>query len=74
MDLVLYKGTLQNSEVSFGLMKSKKSLAFEKDGKYLFPRDKQKQIIELSDDVDYKGYWESVGYSNSGDLDESFIE
>ncbi len=52
MDLVLYKGTLQNSEVSLGLMKSKKTLAFEKDGKYLFPRDKQKQIIELSDDFD----------------------
>ena len=52
MDLVLYKGTLQNSKVSFGLLKSKKTLAFEKDGKYLFPRDKQKQIIELSDDFD----------------------
>ena len=30
--------------------------------------------IELSDDVNYKGYWESRGYSNSGDLDESFID
>jgi DMSO/TMAO reductase YedYZ molybdopterin-dependent catalytic subunit len=28
--------------------------------------------IELSDDTDYEGYWESRGYSNSGDLDESF--
>jgi DMSO/TMAO reductase YedYZ molybdopterin-dependent catalytic subunit len=27
--------------------------------------------IELSDDVDYRGYWESRGYSNSADLDES---
>ena len=27
--------------------------------------------IELSDDVDYKGYWESRGYSNEGDLDKS---
>ncbi|MBT4512536.1 MAG: molybdopterin-dependent oxidoreductase [Chloroflexi bacterium] len=26
--------------------------------------------IELSDDVDYEGYWERRGYSNSGDLDE----
>jgi DMSO/TMAO reductase YedYZ molybdopterin-dependent catalytic subunit len=25
--------------------------------------------IELSDDVDYKGYWESRGYSNDADLD-----
>jgi DMSO/TMAO reductase YedYZ molybdopterin-dependent catalytic subunit len=30
--------------------------------------------IELSDDVDYKGYWESRGYSNSADLDEGFLE
>ncbi|MBM3119072.1 MAG: oxidoreductase [Chloroflexi bacterium] len=30
--------------------------------------------IELSDDVDYKGYWEQRGYSNSGDLDKGFFE
>ena len=30
--------------------------------------------IELSDDVDYKGYWESRGYSNEGDLDKSFFD
>jgi len=30
--------------------------------------------IELSDDVDYKGFWESVGYSNTGDRDDSFFE
>jgi len=30
--------------------------------------------IELSDDVDYKGYWERRGYSNSADLDEGFFE
>ena len=28
--------------------------------------------IELSDDINYKGYWEDRGYSNSGDLDEDF--
>ncbi|MFW3145329.1 MAG: molybdopterin-dependent oxidoreductase [Thermoplasmatota archaeon] len=26
--------------------------------------------IEVSDDIDYKGYWEEVGYSNTGDLDD----
>jgi DMSO/TMAO reductase YedYZ molybdopterin-dependent catalytic subunit len=26
--------------------------------------------IELSDNVEYKGYWESRGYGNSGDYDE----
>jgi len=26
--------------------------------------------IELSDDVNYRGYWESRGYSNTGDLDK----
>lgn len=29
--------------------------------------------IELSDDVNYRGYWEDRGYSNSGNLNESFI-
>ena len=30
--------------------------------------------IELSDDVNYRGYWESKGFSHSGDLDKSFSE
>lgn len=29
--------------------------------------------IELSDDVNYKGYWEQRGYSNSGNLNDSFF-
>ena len=28
--------------------------------------------LELSDDTEYEGYWESRGYSNSADLDDSF--
>jgi DMSO/TMAO reductase YedYZ molybdopterin-dependent catalytic subunit len=30
--------------------------------------------IELSDDVDYQGFWESRGYSNEGDLDKGFLD
>jgi DMSO/TMAO reductase YedYZ molybdopterin-dependent catalytic subunit len=30
--------------------------------------------IELSDNENYKGYWESRGYANSGNLNESFFE
>ena len=30
--------------------------------------------IELSDDIDYEGYWESKGYSNTGNLDKDFFE
>jgi DMSO/TMAO reductase YedYZ molybdopterin-dependent catalytic subunit len=26
--------------------------------------------VELSDDINYRGYWEERGYSNSGDLDK----
>lgn len=29
--------------------------------------------IELSDDTDYRGYWESRGYSNTGDRDKGFF-
>lgn len=30
--------------------------------------------IEFSNDKNYKGYWETRGYSNAGDLDESFFD
>ena len=30
--------------------------------------------IELSDDEDYKGYWESRGYSNKADLDGTYTD
>ncbi len=30
--------------------------------------------LEFSDDTEYEGYWEKRGYSNSGDLAESFVE
>ena len=30
--------------------------------------------VELSDDVNYRGYWESRGYSDSGDLDKDFFK
>jgi DMSO/TMAO reductase YedYZ molybdopterin-dependent catalytic subunit len=30
--------------------------------------------IEFSNDTDYEGYWESRGFSNSGDLDDSFFD
>jgi len=30
--------------------------------------------IELSDDEDYRGYWESRGYSNQADLDKGFFD
>jgi len=30
--------------------------------------------IELSDNTNYKGYWESRGYSNNADINKSFFE
>jgi DMSO/TMAO reductase YedYZ molybdopterin-dependent catalytic subunit len=30
--------------------------------------------MELSDDVNYRGYWEQRGYSNSGDRDQDFFD
>ena len=30
--------------------------------------------IELSDNVNYRGFWESRGYSNEGDLDKGFFD
>lgn len=31
-------------------------------------------MIEISDDPDYRGYWESRGYSNTGNLDEPYLD
>jgi len=31
-------------------------------------------IMELSDDVSYRGYWERQGYSNTGDRDKDFFD
>lgn len=30
--------------------------------------------IELSDETDYRGYWEQSGYSHTGNLNEGFLE
>jgi len=30
--------------------------------------------IELSDDIDYEGYWERRGYSNNADLNKSYFD
>ena len=30
--------------------------------------------LELTDKVDYRGYWEKRGYSNAGDLDKEFFD
>ncbi|TRZ50143.1 hypothetical protein D4Q80_00830 [bacterium] len=30
--------------------------------------------IELSDDINYRGFWESREYSNDADLDKGFFE
>ena len=54
MDVVLYKGTLQKSSITFGLIEKRKVLGFEKEGKHLVPRDKNKQLIELPEDIDLK--------------------
>jgi hypothetical protein len=54
MDVVLYKGTLQKSTITFGLIEKRKILGFEKGGKHLVPRDKNKQLIELPEDIDLK--------------------
>lgn len=32
------------------------------------------EVIELSDDASFRGYWEQRGYSNDGSLDKSFGE
>ena len=44
------------------------------EGKWGYKWVKWITKIELSDDEDYRGYWESRGYSNDGDLNKGFFE
>jgi DMSO/TMAO reductase YedYZ molybdopterin-dependent catalytic subunit len=43
------------------------------EGKWGYKWIKWVAKIELSDDVKYRGFWESRGYSNDGDLDRPFL-
>ncbi len=43
------------------------------EGKWGYKWIKWVSKIELSDNVNYKGFWESRGYSNSGDINEPFF-
>ena len=44
------------------------------EGKWGYKWVKWITEIELSADENYRGYWESYGYSNDGDLNKSFFE
>jgi DMSO/TMAO reductase YedYZ molybdopterin-dependent catalytic subunit len=44
------------------------------EGKWGYKWIKWVTKIELSDREDYKGYWESRGYSNDGNLSQDFFE
>jgi DMSO/TMAO reductase YedYZ molybdopterin-dependent catalytic subunit len=44
------------------------------ESKWGYKWEKWVAEIELSDDVNYRGYWERLGYSNNADLGEDFIE
>ena len=44
------------------------------EGKWGYKWIKWVTEIELSDNINYRGFWESRGYSNDGDLDKSYFE
>lgn len=44
------------------------------EGKWGYKWAKWISEIELSEDVDFRGFWENRGFSNSADLDEPFYD
>ncbi|MCJ7498025.1 MAG: molybdopterin-dependent oxidoreductase [candidate division Zixibacteria bacterium] len=44
------------------------------EGKWGYKWIKWITRIELSEDINYRGYWEQRGYSNNGNLNEDFFE
>ena len=43
------------------------------ESKWGYKWEKWVTQMELSDDLNYRGYWERRGYSNTGDLNQDFI-
>ncbi len=52
MDAIIFKGTLQKSQITLVLLEKRKVLGFQKEGKYLVPRNKNKELIKLTDEFD----------------------
>lgn len=79
MDIEIFKGQIQGQEVSLGMLKKKRVIAFMRDKKYLVPRDLEKKLIPIPQEYDIDKLKKSdsaIGeiisyYLNRRDLEQS---
>ena len=76
LQYVLDKNLLLAYKMNGIILPSERGYPFElvAEDKWGYKWIKWVNEIELSDDTNYKGYWESAGYSNDGSLDRPFFD
>jgi DMSO/TMAO reductase YedYZ molybdopterin-dependent catalytic subunit len=75
VDYVMDNDILMASKMNDVILPAERGFPFQlvAESKWGYKWIKWITEIELSDDVSYRGYWESRGYSNTADLDEGFF-
>jgi DMSO/TMAO reductase YedYZ molybdopterin-dependent catalytic subunit len=76
VDYIMNKDILMAYKMNGVTLPPERGFPFElvSESKWGYKWEKWVTQIELSDDVNYRGYWESRGYSNSADINEDFFE
>jgi DMSO/TMAO reductase YedYZ molybdopterin-dependent catalytic subunit len=75
VDYVMDNDILMASKMNDVILPAERGFPFQlvAESKWGYKWIKWITEIELSDDVSYRGYWESRGYSNTADLDKGFF-
>ncbi|MGB8708005.1 MAG: molybdopterin-dependent oxidoreductase [Dehalococcoidia bacterium] len=76
VDYIMNKDILMAYKMNGVTLPPERGFPFElvSESKWGYKWEKWVTQIELSDDVNYRGYWESRGYSNNADINEDFFE
>ncbi|TAK95364.1 oxidoreductase [Patescibacteria group bacterium] len=76
LDYILQKDILMAYKMNGATLPPERGFPFQlvAEDKYGYKWIKWITEIEFSNDSNYRGYWESRGYSNSGDLKDNFLE
>jgi DMSO/TMAO reductase YedYZ molybdopterin-dependent catalytic subunit len=76
VDYIINNNILLAYKMNGVTLPSERGYPFElvAESKWGYKWEKWVTQIELSDNENYRGYWESRGYSNSADLNEDFFE
>jgi len=75
VDYIMKNDILLNYKINGITLPAERGFPFSlvSEGKWGYKWVRWITRIEFSNNESYRGYWESRGYSNSGDLDQSFF-